>query len=264
LGGRSHRRMTSFDDAGMVIFRDSTLGTPELWCRCDHGPHGFLSIAAHAHADALSIELRHGGVDIFADPGTYCYHGEPEWRRYFRSTRGHNTLELDGAGQAVDGGPFLWLSHPVSSVQTITGLDGGSEAIWSASHDGYLQRFGAVVWRRLRLRRGAGQVVLDHWIAAAQARSARLAFHLGPAVACQLDGNVARLEWRVGEDSFVGHLILPDRLDWTSHRGDSNGGWYSPGFGQKCRSVTLVGQGLLAPLVHLITEFQIGEQQFPR
>ena len=49
----------------------------EIWCRCDGGPHGYLSIAAHAHADALSVEVRYGGVDILADPGTYCYHGEP-------------------------------------------------------------------------------------------------------------------------------------------------------------------------------------------
>ena len=30
----------------------------------DVGPHGYLSIAAHAHADALSVEVRHDGVDI--------------------------------------------------------------------------------------------------------------------------------------------------------------------------------------------------------
>ena len=72
----------------------------EIWCRCDGGPHGFLATAAHAHADALSIEVRHDGVDVLADPGTYCYHGEPEWRSYFRSTRGHNTIELAGADQS--------------------------------------------------------------------------------------------------------------------------------------------------------------------
>ncbi len=84
---------------------------PEIWCRCDGGPHGYLSIAAHAHADALSVEVRYGGVDILADPGTYCYHGEPEWRSYFRSTIAHNTVELDGQNQSGDGGPFLWLRH---------------------------------------------------------------------------------------------------------------------------------------------------------
>ncbi len=95
----------------------------ELWCRCDHGPHGYLSIAAHAHADALSVELRHGGIDIFADPGTYCYLIEPDFRRYFRSTIGHNTLEIGGLDQARYGGPFLWLDAPESELLGASGLE---------------------------------------------------------------------------------------------------------------------------------------------
>ena len=89
---------------------------PEIWCRCDGGPHGFLSIAAHAHADALSVEVRHDGVDILADPGTYCYHGEPEWREWFRSTAAHNTVEIGGVSQAV--GWSLSLEHPPSDHHT--------------------------------------------------------------------------------------------------------------------------------------------------
>ena len=42
---------------------------PEIWCRCDGGPHGFLSIAAHAHADALSVEVRYGGRGRPRRPG---------------------------------------------------------------------------------------------------------------------------------------------------------------------------------------------------
>ncbi|MFF1631882.1 alginate lyase family protein, partial [Streptomyces sp. NPDC058272] len=94
---RPASRPAHFADAGMTILR----GPAGIWCRCDGGPHGFLSIAAHAHADALSVEVRHDGVDVLADPGTYCYHGQPEWRQYFRSTLGHNTLQLDGSDQSV-------------------------------------------------------------------------------------------------------------------------------------------------------------------
>ena len=80
-----------FADAGITILRtDDRRDSPEIWCRCDGGPHGFLSIAAHAHADALSVEVRYDGVDILADPGTYCYHGEPEWR---------NVLPVDDRAQ---------------------------------------------------------------------------------------------------------------------------------------------------------------------
>ena len=59
----------------------------------------------------MSLEVRYGGVDVLADPGTYCYHGEPAWRSYFRSTIAHNTLELGGRNQSGEGGPFLWLRH---------------------------------------------------------------------------------------------------------------------------------------------------------
>ena len=111
---------------------------PEIWCRCDGGPHGFLSIAAHAHADALSVEVRHDGVDILADPGTYCYHGEPEWREWFRSTGAHNTIEIGGVSQSESGGPFLWNTQ---APTTTLACEVGEQAVqtWSAEHDGYLR-----------------------------------------------------------------------------------------------------------------------------
>src|SRR6185437_8246013 len=116
---RPASRPAHFADAGMTILR----GPAEIWCRCDGGPHGFLSIAAHGHADALSVEVRHDGVDVLADPGTYCYHGEPEWRSYFRSTAAHNTIEVDGTSQSVEGGPFLWRSR-TDALANAADLDG--------------------------------------------------------------------------------------------------------------------------------------------
>ena len=77
IPGRPGQRPSRFPDAGMTLLRTGGGPVPEIWCRLDGGPHGFLSIAAHAHADAMSVEVRYGGVDVLADPGTYCYHGEP-------------------------------------------------------------------------------------------------------------------------------------------------------------------------------------------
>src|SRR5262249_11556822 len=71
IGGRPVQRPARFADAGIILLRTTEQQAPEIWCRCDGGPHGFLSIAAHAHADALSVEVRYGGVEILADPGTY-------------------------------------------------------------------------------------------------------------------------------------------------------------------------------------------------
>ena len=54
VAGRPATAPRAFPDAGIALLRTPPEDGPEIWCRCDGGPHGFLSIAAHAHADALS------------------------------------------------------------------------------------------------------------------------------------------------------------------------------------------------------------------
>ncbi|GAA1181165.1 alginate lyase family protein [Streptomyces hebeiensis] len=236
---RPPSRPAHFADAGLTILR----GPAEIWCRCDGGPHGFLSIAAHAHADALSVEVRHDGVDVLADPGTFCYHGQPEWRQYFRSTLGHNTLRLDGGDQSVSGGPFLWTRHARSRVLAVdaSGASGRGVVRWCAEHDGYRP---SVHRRRVELTAASKELrVVDE--VRGPRRSVRLAFHLGPAIAADLAGNRAELTWtRDGEDRSA-VLDLPGQLSWRAHRGESDPplGWYSAGFGRKEPATTLVGTG---------------------
>ncbi|MDQ0906032.1 hypothetical protein QFZ22_002017 [Streptomyces canus] len=232
---RPASRPAHFADAGMTILR----GPGEIWCRCDGGPHGFLSIAAHAHADALSVEVRHDGVDVLADPGTYCYHGQPEWRQYFRSTLGHNTLQLDGGDQSVSGGPFLWTRHAESRV--LVADASGEVARWSGEHDGYQ---GSVHRRRVELTAASQELRLVDEVSGPR-RTVNLAFHLGPAITADLVGNRAQLTWtRDGEDRSA-VLDLPAQLSWQAHRGETEPplGWYSAGFGRKEPATTLIGTG---------------------
>jgi hypothetical protein len=126
----------AFADAGIHILRTPKGEGPEIWCRCDGGPHGFLSIAAHGHADALSVEVRHDGVELLVDPGTYCYHGQPEWRSYFRSTRAHNTVEVDGEDQVHEAGPFMWTGHADAVVDGYDADPAGRQK-WTAHHTSY-------------------------------------------------------------------------------------------------------------------------------
>jgi hypothetical protein len=211
---------------------------PEIWCRCDHGPLGFLSVAAHGHADALALEVRCGGVDVLADPGTYCYHGEREWRTYFRSTLAHNTLELGGVSQSVDGGPFLWLRTTPTQMLRVDGLDSGPKAVWEAEHGGY---------RRLSLppctadasswtaRRGLSPSRTS-WTAMPP-RPAGSRSHLGPAVTVTLSQGVASLRWRFPDGAEgSAELRLPDALDWSAIHGRADPvlGWYSPAFDERC------------------------------
>ena len=260
-GGCRPAKLTNhFPDAGMVLLRDAPHTDKEIWCRCDHGPHGFLSIAAHAHADALSVELRCGGVEVLVDPGTYTYQGEAEWRSYFRSTIGHNCLELAGKDQSDQGGPFMWIRAAVATEVSTSGLDGGAKAVWRAAHDGY-QRLspGARHERTVTLHRNSRRVVVEDVVECAGEHGCRLAFHIGPEVDCYLDGRLTQLSWQTGSADWRAVMRLPEELDWSAVRGQTEPplGWYSPCFGAKLPIVTLVGTGVIAGGERLITDIRI-------
>jgi Heparinase II/III-like protein/Heparinase II/III N-terminus len=244
VGTRLTQRPAHFPDAGLTILR-RTVGGRELWCRCDGGPQGFLSTSAHGHADALSIEVRHGGVEVLCDPGTYCYQGDPTWRRYFRSTIAHNTVEVDGLDQAEAGGPFLWTRHADATVTEVA-IDDTCELRWVAEHDGYQRLANAVDHRRTVAIDEVGTMTIVDCLTASLPHDIRLAFHLGPAVRALLDGRVAILDWEAPDGAAVrATLELPPALNWRAHRGQSDPllGWYSPAFGSLQPTTTLVGSG---------------------
>lgn len=252
---RPTKRSATFAESGVTILRSEVSGS-ELWCRLDAGPHGYLSIAAHAHADALSLELRHDGVEVLADPGTYCYQGDPQARQYFRSTRGHNTLELAGRDQSTSGGPFMWTRHARTRLLGATGVDGGPTANWTAEHDGYRSRRPRAVHRRMvTLERPTGTLTVVDEIEAGSPVAARLNWHLGPAVRSHLDGCASRLAWTTRRGEVGARLVLPAELEWTAHEGELDPplGWFSPSFGVRVPAVTLVGTGTLSPRTSLRT-----------
>ena len=259
VSGRPAARPDRFPDAGISILRTAAADSPELWCRCDGGPHGFLSIAAHAHADALSVEVRYGGVDVLADPGTYCYHGEPAWRSYFQSTIGHNTVEVGGRWQSVRGGAFLWLRH--AAGREISFASDAAVAAWTGEHDGYRP---AVHRRSARLDRGARVVEITDEISGGP-HDVRVAFHLGPDVAASLAGSVASLAWPDAVTPGAAELMLPAGLEWSLHRGETEPilGWYSAGLGHRVPAVTLLGQGRSQPGESLVTRLTFAESEAP-
>ncbi|SES49876.1 Heparinase II/III N-terminus [Pedococcus cremeus] len=233
-----------FADGGLYLLRTPRGEEPELWCRCDGGPHGFLSIAAHGHADALALEVRCEGVDLLVDPGTYCYHGEAQWRSYFRSTLAHNTIEVDGENQSVEGGPFLWSSRTDATTDE-AGLDGPVQT-WAGHHTGYARLDPALRHeRKVTLDTVHHTLGVTDTLTASAPHTLRLAWHLGPEVEVLLRDGAADLTWGTGSEQRSARLRLPAPLAWSAHRGESDPvlGWYSPRFGVRVPTTTLVGAG---------------------
>jgi uncharacterized heparinase superfamily protein len=101
---------------------------------CDAAPIGPDYQPGHAHGDLLSFELSLAGARVIVDAGVHGYDGDP-LRAWCRSTRAHNTVEIDGADQCEFWSTFRVArrGHPRDVVWAPE--PGGFRL--SAWHDGY-------------------------------------------------------------------------------------------------------------------------------
>ncbi len=176
-----------FLEGGYTVARLPTSKGPALLV-FDHAPLGFLSIAAHGHADALSIWLHWGDEAIIVDAGTYLYHSGGSARDEFRGTPAHNTLSIEGEDQSRISGPFNWSVHARTRL-----LEATQERV-TAEHQGFLQRFG-MVHRRTVSFEPDGYLIEDRLIGQPKRRG--LAWTSGlllaPGVKVSLDADRAEL-----------------------------------------------------------------------
>ena len=140
----------TFARSGLTVWRRPR-SDGHLLLAFDHGPLGFLSIAAHGHADALAVWLHWGEEAVFVDAGTYLYHATHDnaaegARDALRGASAHNTLTLDGRDQSRIAGPFAWTAHARARL-----LTADADAV-EAEHDGYRRRLGLIHRRRVRLQ----------------------------------------------------------------------------------------------------------------
>jgi hypothetical protein len=124
-----------FPEGGYHIMGDAFGTENEIRLVVDCAPLGFLGIAAHGHADALSLVLSFGGQELLIDPGTYAYHAAQPWRDYFRGTSAHNTVRIDELDQSVSGGRFMWLHKARARCSQMS--RSALESVFVGSHDGY-------------------------------------------------------------------------------------------------------------------------------
>ena len=212
-----------YPESGHYIFKRvkgvAVAGLRETYLHFDAAPLGFLSIAAHAHADALSFILHVDGSPILVDPGTFTYHTHKELRSYFVSTLAHNTVCVNGKNQANQAGPTLWLSHYHCKTLNV------GENFVEATHDGY-HREGVEHVRKIEFDRDMNEFTVTDKLNCSRPAIVEIPFHLHPAVTAELQGSMAIL--KVEEIAKV-QMTLDEKLSY-SIRED---GWYSEHFGEK-------------------------------
>ena len=230
----------------------------------DCGELGYLSIAAHGHADALSVLLRVGGLDVLVDPGTYDYFTYPQWRRYFRGTRAHNTVVVDDVDQSEMLGLFLWRHR--ARCQLLRWEPAERSGMVMGEHDGYVRLKDPVVHRRtvilpdddLVQTASTVQAVLTvrDEILARGRHDVAVYWHFSEHCRVEQDGNS---RFRVSFDTgFLTMTVDPClSVEWVTGSEDPVLGWVSRGYHRKVPGMTLVGRCRSEGDLLLATRFEI-------
>jgi hypothetical protein len=186
---RMRRRV--FPEGGYYVMGARFGGEDEVLAILDCGPLGYLSIAAHGHADALSFTLSAGGMPLLVDPGTFAYHTQKKWRDYFRSTFAHNCLTVDGKDQSTIGGNFLWLSQ-AESISSLALLDGDVQC-FEGEHHGYRRLTDPVTHRRrIAFDATTNAFRVEDSLECKGAHEATLCWHFSEHCSVKLEGNSLR------------------------------------------------------------------------
>ena len=222
--------ITSFKESGYTVIR----GTDGVVLTFDHGPLGMAPLYNHGHADALSIILSQNGEPLLVDPGTYRYNGEPELRAYFRSTRAHNTVTIDGQDQALQETGFIWRQPYRTGIVRNTRLLG--LPLIEALHDGYARLTDQVRHKRLIVQvDGRHFIIRDSFWGEGRHRF-ELNFHLHPEATVQHDGEW----WCVKKNEAQLFLKLPgSSVMAVCGQEKPPLGWFSDGYGSRRGSMVL-------------------------
>ena len=245
-------RQSHFPDAGLTLLRRAPGAEPEIWCRCDGGPHGLP-----VHRGSRPRRRAFG-------------RGPARRRRASWSTRARTATTANPITGATSGrrshttpsssGPATSRSRVARSCGS--GMPGRAGSRWTRTNpemsgDGPPSTTAtmsldppALHRRTVSLDEVARRIEIEISSRRPAGTRCRSALHLGPEVTCRLEGKRAALSWnaeiRCGAD-WSATLELDQGLSWSVHRGETNPllGWYSSSFGTIEPTTVLMGEGRL-------------------
>lgn len=188
-------------------------------------------LPAHAHADLFTFDLWIGGRPWMVDSGVYEYTAG-YWRDFFRATRAHSTVEIDGSNQSD-----VYSSFRVGRRARVHGVACKSvrQGVWLAQgyHDGY-EHLGAVHRRVVLFRPGSYWVVVDVVTGRGEHEiSTRLQLQPGVEVRETSDGS-----WTLEQDGNRIFVATTGYASMTAKNGHQVG-WYSDRFGERTSRVVI-------------------------
>ncbi|GGC02699.1 hypothetical protein GCM10011572_25830 [Pseudoduganella buxea] len=247
--------VTAFPQGGYFLL-GKDFGTPdEVRVVIDCAPLGYLSIAAHGHADALSFTLSAGGEELLIDPGTYAYHTQKMWRDYFRSTAAHNTVQVDRQDQSEIGGNFMWLKK--ANARLLSHQADGAVQHFEGEHDGYRRLADPVGHRRrIEFDATAGMLVVTDVLECRGEHDIALHWQFAEGCTVTVAGGGLRVNGR--RQSLAMTCSSGNDVELLRGSDVPLGGWISRQFDEKSPISTAVWHARIAGTTTFVTHIRIG------
>lgn len=244
-----------FPEGGYYILGKDFETQKEIKGLVDSGPLGYLSIAAHGHADALSFVLSIGGEEFLIDPGTYAYHTKERWRDYFRGTSAHNTVRIDGLNQSVIGGNFMWLKKAEAYCSKFKSSE--AEDLFEGWHDGYKRLKDPVVHlRRIVFKKDSNTFIVTDTLQCKKRHTAEFYWHFAEHCSVEMLQEGCRV---VNNGKILRLKSHCNQVQWRLYQGNKELplGWVSRQFDVKVPCSTVVGRLDLEGKTEIKTEIGI-------
>lgn len=218
-------------DSGYFVIRD---GKDALIIDCgDVGPD---YQPGHAHCDTLSFELSLDGRRVVVDSGVYDYEAG-EVREYVRSTRAHNTVEVDGMEQSEVWGVFR-VARRARPLQGSLEQTGPDRVRFEGAHDGYRRIGGRITHRRIvDYDKQAGWLIEDRLEGGGRHRI-RSFIHLAPGLDLLARESGESMTVTDGAGAAIATIDLPPGLAVSAETG-----WYFPEFGIRQENTVICFSG---------------------
>lgn len=245
----------AFPEGGYYLLSSDRGKSKEVLALADCGPLGYLSIAAHGHADALSFCLSIAGDEILVDPGTFAYHTQRSWRDYFRGTSAHNTLRIDCQDQSEIGGNFMWLRKAQASlIEHGSTIDG--RQVFAGEHNGYLRlETPALHRRRIEFDPEGHRFAITDKVITQGEHEVELFWHF--AERCEVAVNDRSIEWQTAHARGSLSLDVKDfSLELLSGSDSPPAGWISRRFDCREPIVTARYHARTHDSVHIVTTIE--------
>ena len=179
---------------------------------------------------------------FFTDTGRYTYE-EGEWRHYFKSTRAHNTISIDGADQTLYVSTQQW-GEPEAEATTHRYEDHANYHFIDASQNGYTHLPDPVSHRRWVLAgKSVPLLLVVDWLNAEKTHTLEQRFHLHPDARLVLRRE-DHAEQRAGIRFDDSSIKLCIRFLMAGNGGDTfeiteQVGWVSEIYGSKSETIVI-------------------------